>query len=145
MQAKSQQSTFVIESRFLEPATSETALQMGVVRFLKYLIFNRMLPFTINHSPNEEASDDARKKNWYMGTWGGHPDLDIFFNGGKVAFIEFKLPTTPTSGWQLDRHAILRDFGFKVHVIRVATVMQAIERVIEILTENGVEGAQIDD
>ena len=47
----------------------------------------------------------------------GMPDRIVLFPGGHVGFVEVKAPGQTPRPLQISRHVLLRQLGFKVHVL----------------------------
>lgn len=67
------------------------------------------------------------------GLTAGHPDLTLFFRGGRCAFIENKTMTGRVSPAQRERHAELAKLGFDVEVVRAATEQEAAAMAVELV------------
>lgn len=63
----------------------------------------------------------------------GSPDLRIFLPGARLGLIEMKGAKTPVSEDQIKRHAALEALGFKVHVVRASTEVEAASKCRTIL------------
>lgn len=63
----------------------------------------------------------------------GEPDLRLYFQGGRLVSIENKAKRTPVSPDQIARHALLRQLGFEVHVIKSTTEDEATRAVLAIV------------
>lgn len=65
----------------------------------------------------------------------GEPDLRIYMDGGKLGMIELKAKRGTVSPEQKERHAVLRDLGFDVRVVKASCPTEAIQKVNEIISE----------
>ena len=112
----------------------ELELQIAAATYLYGLEQRGILTYA--HSVNEgERTEAERYKLTSMGMKTGHPDLDVYLPGGRTAFFELKT----RKGWvfpaQKLRHALLRLFGFEVHVVKARTASDCVEQIATILRE----------
>lgn len=94
--------------------TSEAALHMEVVRFLRYALPDGVVFF---HVPNGEKRDAAAAgKLKAMGVLPGVPDLVFIMPKGQAAFIELKRPGEVLSDAQiaLRRRLVACNCGYSV-------------------------------
>lgn len=69
------------------------------------------------------------------GLTAGHPDLTIFFRGGRCAFIENKTMAGRVSPAQRQRHAALQALGFDVAIVRAATEAEAAGQAVALVSQ----------
>lgn len=60
-----------------------------------------------------------------QGMTAGEPDLRFYLPGARLLLIELKADKGTVSPVQKARHALLRAFGFDVHVVRASTPQEA--------------------
>jgi hypothetical protein len=65
----------------------------------------------------------------------GEEDLRIYGLGGRLLLIEMKGPKTQVSADQRKRHALHRDLGFRVEIIRGKSIDQGASEVVDLVKE----------
>lgn len=96
--------------------------------------------FTFSHPPNE-----SKRTAWQgmelkrCGMRAGEPDLILYFKGGRVVFVELKILKGKLRDTQESRLEAFKTLGFEAHVLYCATPKYAMDRVDEILRQNGVK------
>lgn len=65
----------------------------------------------------------------------GEPDIRLYFDGGRVVFIELKGDKGYLNKDQKERIPLLRGLGFVVHVVRVKSCEEAVQAVQAILDD----------
>lgn len=79
------------------------------------------------HIPNESMDPVRGAIMKAMGVLPGVPDYDVRWSGGQ-ALLEFKGPRGKLSDAQRELHAVLTDWGHRVHVVRsVETALWTLE------------------
>jgi hypothetical protein len=63
----------------------------------------------------------------------GEPDIRLYFDQGRLVPVELKGESGSLSPEQKERIPMLRDLGFTVHIIRVASEADAVAAIAEIV------------
>jgi hypothetical protein len=91
-------------------------------------------PFTCEGDQNaEQRGVAARTKAKVTGMTAGSPDIRVFLPGGRLGLIELKAKGGRLSADQIIRHARLRELGFELVVLKVASCEEAKEQAVAIL------------
>lgn len=68
--------------------------------------------------PNDESNPVQSRRKSLTGRYKGAADVVIVLNGGRVLWVEFKLPTGRQSDSQKDFEKRITEFGHKYYVCR---------------------------
>ena len=106
----------------------EDEIQKNLVKWLKAkrVVFSVGLEGAKRH-PAEQARLKA------MGMQPGQPDISLYLPGGRTVFIELKTEKGRVSDNQRERHELLKNLGFDVHVLRARDGGAAIDLVEAII------------
>lgn len=114
---------------------SEDDLQMAVVRHLRQ---NRIL-FAADFNAGKRNPGRAKA----MGLEAGEPDLRLYLPGARLVMVEMKTSRGALSKAQKERHALLRQAGYTVHVLKAHTPADAVDIITTILESERVEQADV--
>lgn len=117
-------------------AWSEDDLQMAVVRTLRRL---GVLYATDPNPGRQSKQSGARRKA--LGLVAGEPDIRLYFNRGRIVFVELKRWRGTVSDDQKERHKALRGLGNVVHILRAKTPADAVDQIVAIVQEHRREAA----
>lgn len=117
---------------------SEDALQAAVAQELRY---QRSMGARFDFAADQNAGkrskrDGARRKQ--MGMESGEPDLRIYLSDGRIVLVELKARKGTASKEQSKRIGSLRCLGHDVRLHRSNCPAEAVESVLDVLREFGV-------
>lgn len=125
--------TKVVRQKLVEAPVLEWRLQASQVRALRALPeYDREFTL-VGGMEAGKRGPQAQIQAQATGLTPGHPDLTLFFAGGRCAFIENKGERGRVSAVQKERHEMLRHLGFDVVVVQTSTESEAAARAVELV------------